>query len=243
MRDKIVNIVMWLVASLISLMALGILIGPTANNILGFFIVLVSAIMFTPLIQKVVRVKTKKELKPEIYLLTGCLLFLVGVTASIGNNEQIIETNEKIKTINEKNGLSGQDTDIHEFVGDNRLEEDAMKVKEVSQTESIAEDIVENVDIEQTEPVIENTTSGNKESIQSGVVSKSTDIDFATCMQQQNEMTAMLLSSGNYRVIPIVQTGFLSIVRFCTNDGSVLHTCSEEDGKMVVTMSPNQEGC
>lgn len=238
MRDKVISIIMWLVASLISLMALGILVGSSANNILGFLIVLLSAIMFTPLIQKVVRVKTKKEIKPEMYLLTGCLLFLAGVTVSIGNNEQIKVTNEKTRAMNEENGSSVQESNE-----DKQVDEDSMKVEEQSQPEPIAEDVVENINVEQSEPITGNTISDNEESIQSGVVSQSADVDFATCMQQQNEMTAMLLSSGNYRVIPIVQTGFLSIVRFCANDGSVLHTCSGEDRKMVVTMSPNQEGC
>lgn len=123
------------------------------------------------------------------------------------------------------------------------VEEDSMQVEEQSQPEPIAQDIVETVDVEQSEPVTDNNAGDKNGSVESGVVSQSADVDFAACMQQQNEMTAMLLSSGNYRVIPIVQTGFLSIVRFCANDGSVLHTCSGEDRKMVVTMSPNQEGC
>lgn len=236
MRNKIVNILMWLVASLISLIALSILFGPAANNVLGFLIVLLSAIMFTPLIQKIVKVTTKKEIKPEIYLLTGCLLLLAGFTISIGNNEQIKETNEKMRAIKEKNGSNKKDTD-------KQAEEDSMKVEEQSQPEPITQDIVETVDLEQSEPVIDSNTGDTDDTVESGVVSQSADVDFATCMQQQNEMTAMLLSSGNYRVIPIVQTGFLSIVRFCANDGSVLHTCSGEDRKMVVTMSPNQEGC
>lgn len=236
MRNKIVNILMWLVASLISLIALSILFGPAANNVLGFLIVLLSAIMFTPLIQKIVKVTTKKEIKPEIYLLTGCLLLLAGFTISIGNNEQIKETNEKMRAIKEKNGSNKKDTD-------KQAEEDSMKVEEPSEPEPITQDIVETVDVEQSEPVTDSNIGDTDDIVESGVVSQSADVDFATCMQQQNEMTAMLLSSGNYRVIPIVQTGFLSIVRFCANDGSVLHTCSAEDRKMVVTMSPNQEGC
>ena len=124
---------MWLLASVISLMALGILVGSSANNILGFLIVLLSAIMFTPLIQKAVRVKAKKEIKPEMYLLTGCLLLLAGATVSIGNNEQIKETNEKTRAMNEENGSSVQESDE-----DKQVDEDSMKVEEQSQPEPIA---------------------------------------------------------------------------------------------------------
>lgn len=124
-----------------------------------------------------------------------------------------------------------------------KTKEDNLKVEESNQPETMAEDIVENLDIEKHDTIAEKDISINDNSIQSGIVSKSTEVDFVTCLQQQSEMTGILLSSGNYRVIPIVQTGALSIVMFCANDGSVLHTCSKEDRKMVVTMSPNQEGC
>lgn len=140
MRDKVISVIMWLVASLIALMALGVLMGPFANNILGFLIVLLSAIMFTPLIQKVVRVKTKKEIKPEMYLLTGCLLFLAGLTVSIGDNEQIKETNEKIRAINEENGSREKNTDKQEPAEDEKVKEGEVKVEEISQPEPVVEE-------------------------------------------------------------------------------------------------------
>lgn len=77
----------------------------------------------------------------------------------------------------------------------------------------------------------------------STVESKSSEMDFPTCMLQQAEFSDAISSSGNYKVIPIVDTNVLSIVRLCANDGSVIHTCSAPDNKMVVTMSTNREGC
>lgn len=75
------------------------------------------------------------------------------------------------------------------------------------------------------------------------VNSKSSDMDFSICMLQQAEFSEAISSSGNYKVISIVDTNVLSIVRFCTNDGSVIHTCNALDKKMVVAMSTNREGC
>lgn len=75
------------------------------------------------------------------------------------------------------------------------------------------------------------------------VESKSAEMDFSTCMLQQAEFSDAISSSGNYRVIPIVDTSVLSIVRLCANDGSVIHTCSAPDNKVVITRSTNREGC
>lgn len=75
------------------------------------------------------------------------------------------------------------------------------------------------------------------------VESKSSDMDFSTCVMQQAAFSEAILSSGNYKVIPIVDTEILSMVKFCTNDDSVIHTCSAPDNKMVVTKSTNREGC
>lgn len=89
------------------------------------------------------------------------------------------------------------------------------------------------------EPVAEpeNLDEGNV------VESKSAEMDFASCMLQQAEFSDAISSSGNYKVIPIVDTNVLSIVRLCANDGSVIHTCSAPDNKVVITRSTNREGC
>jgi len=89
------------------------------------------------------------------------------------------------------------------------------------------------------EPVAEpeNLDGGNV------VESKSAEMDFASCLLQQTEFSDAISSSGNYKVIPIVDTNILSIVRLCANDGSVIHTCSAPDNKVVITRSTNREGC
>lgn len=74
-----------------------------------------------------------------------------------------------------------------------------------------------------------------------GVESNSVNMAFDDCIYLQNKMAEAILSSGNYNVISIVQTNAISMKRFCTNDGSVIHTCS--DGKSITTKSPNKDGC
>lgn len=142
MRDKIVNVIMWLVAAFISLMALSMLITPIANKAWAFLILASSAMMFMPPIQKIVRIKTKKDIKTQTYLLIGSILFLASFAVAIGNNEQIMETNEKIRAINEKNGLSEQETEKQELDEDIQVKEN-MKIEEPSQPEPIAEEIEE----------------------------------------------------------------------------------------------------
>ena len=195
-------------------------LGNTLRSISGW-IMLIGAVLITPFIRDFIEEDFGERVSRTIVNVTGGALSIIGligfvISISVLNKEEsaYLAANPEVVKV--------------------EVEEDSMKVEEQSEPEPITQDIVETVDVEQSEPVTDSNI---------GVVSQSADVDFATCMQQQNEMTAMLLSSGNYRVIPIVQTGFLSIVRFCANDGSVLHTCSGEDRKMVVTMSPNQEGC
>lgn len=75
------------------------------------------------------------------------------------------------------------------------------------------------------------------------VESKSAEMDFPTCMLQQAAFAEAILSSGNYKVIPIVDTELRSMVKFCTNDDSVIHTCSALDNTMVVAKSTDRVGC
>lgn len=79
--------------------------------------------------------------------------------------------------------------------------------------------------------------------VQSSVSSASEKMDFGTCVQKQNSVKNQIASSGNYNIIPVVQTSSLSIIRVCTNDGSVLLTCNAVDGNMIATESTNRDGC
>lgn len=78
---------------------------------------------------------------------------------------------------------------------------------------------------------------------QSGVSSTNDRMSFDACIQKQNSVKNQISSSGNYNIIPVVQTATLSIIRICTNDGSVIITCNAEDGNMITTQSNNKEGC
>jgi hypothetical protein len=68
----------------------------------------------------------------------------------------------------------------------------------------------------------------------SEVTSKSEYMSYGECL------TRISQASQDLGVAPIniVETNDLRVVRFVTSDGSVLVTCSREDGKMVITKSP-----
>lgn len=76
-----------------------------------------------------------------------------------------------------------------------------------------------------------------------GLETTTKEMDFDSCIALQSQFANELISSGNYKVVNIVDTDILSIKRMCTNDGSVLVTCSKPDNKMVLTKSPHQDGC
>lgn len=78
---------------------------------------------------------------------------------------------------------------------------------------------------------------------QSEVSSTNDRMSFDACIQKQNSVKDQISSSGNYNIIPVVQTATLSIIRICTNDGSVIITCNAEDGNMITTQSNNKDGC
>lgn len=227
---------LWLFAIVIIFTAIVAISGANGDSLgnnlrsVSGWLMLIGGVLLTPFIRDFIEEDFGERVSRTIVNVAGGALTIIGLAGfifsiSVLNREQAayLATNQEVIKVEIKEGN--------------------LKVEESSQPEPMAEDIVENSDIEKHDPIAENNISDNDNSVQSGVVSKSSEVDFATCLQQQNEMTRILLSSGNYRVIPIVQTGSLSIVRFCANDGSVLHTCSKEDRKMVVTMSPNQEGC
>jgi hypothetical protein len=240
-RENIKTIVLfllWLLAIVVIFTAIVAISGADSNSLgsnlrsVSGWVMLIGGILITPFIRDFIEEDFGERVSRTIVNVTGGALSIIGLVGFIFSISILNKEESAYLTAN---------PEVAEV--EVEVEADSMKVEEQSQPEPIAEDVVETVNVEQSEPVTNNNTINNDDSVQSGVVSQSADVDFAACMQQQNEMTAMLLSSGNYRVIPIVQNGFLSIVRFCANDGSVLHTCSGEDRKMVVTMSPNQEGC
>lgn len=68
-------------------------------------------------------------------------------------------------------------------------------------------------------------------------------MNYMECVQKQNSIKEDVLSSGNYNVIPITKTETLSVIRICTNDGSVLVTCNAVDQNIITTQSNNREGC
>lgn len=85
--------------------------------------------------------------------------------------------------------------------------------------------------IDQRKPEIENVE--HKEAIH--VSSSSQPASFEEC--KLNAQSVMSSVGSNYKTAVIVDTSLAYIVRICTNDGSVLVTCSSEDKKMVTTQS------
>lgn len=133
MRDKIINVIMWFVATFILLGSLPSLFETDNRNIWSFLILVSSAMMFMPPIQKLIRIKTKKEISLAKYLLVGFILFLVGVTISGGSSDQIKESNEQ-------NSLSEREAEKQEPAEDKKVKEDEVKVEEISQPEPVVEE-------------------------------------------------------------------------------------------------------
>lgn len=71
---------------------------------------------------------------------------------------------------------------------------------------------------------------------QESPVTKSVQVvDFEHCKQDAHSIYSQV--SDSYPAKVIVDTNVLYIVKFWTNDGTVMVSCSEPDGKKVVTSS------
>ena len=68
------------------------------------------------------------------------------------------------------------------------------------------------------------------------VKSTSTNMSFTECKKMA--LSSQLAVAGNYKTSVIINTSKEYMARICTNDGSVLLTCSARDGKLVTTTSP-----
>lgn len=88
------------------------------------------------------------------------------------------------------------------------------------------------------EKVKAETDKKTNENIKSG----STSMDFAECVKQQTAWSDFMNAKG-YKVVPIVINDQATIIRYCTDEGSVIITCSNPDQKRVVTQSPHMEDC
>lgn len=68
----------------------------------------------------------------------------------------------------------------------------------------------------------------------------SVSVSFDECIARR-ELVIAKLNVNPRDIVPIVNTGILTMTRVCTSDGSVLVSCSKPDSKMVITQSTN--GC
>lgn len=68
------------------------------------------------------------------------------------------------------------------------------------------------------------------------VKSTSTNMNFSECKKMA--LSSQLAVAGNYKTSVIINTSSEYVARICTNDGSVLLTCSARDRKLITTTSP-----
>ena len=68
------------------------------------------------------------------------------------------------------------------------------------------------------------------------VKSTSTNMSFTECKKMA--LSSQLAVAANYKTSVIINTSTEYVARICTNDGSVLLTCSARDGKLITTTSP-----
>lgn len=77
--------------------------------------------------------------------------------------------------------------------------------------------------------------SGSYPEQESPVTKSSELVSFDKCRQDTRSVYSQL--SGNYPAKEVVNTGVLYMVKLWTNDGAITVTCSEPDGKKVVTQA------
>lgn len=93
-----------------------------------------------------------------------------------------------------------------------------------------------------TEDKPKHTAEKKKKSTDTSLESTSSTMDFDTCLSAQNQWANEMQSIG-IKVVPITQSSVLSVMRFCTSDGTVILTCDKADNKQIITKSPHSNGC
>lgn len=77
--------------------------------------------------------------------------------------------------------------------------------------------------------------SGSYPEQESPITKSSESVPFDKCKQDTYSVYNQI--SGNYPAQEVVNSGVLYIVKLWTNDGAIMVSCSEPDGKKVVTQS------
>lgn len=77
--------------------------------------------------------------------------------------------------------------------------------------------------------------SGSYPEQESPVTKSSEFVSFEQCKQDTYSVYSQF--SGNYPAKEVVNTGVLYMVKLWTNDGAITVTCSEPDGKKIVTQA------
>ncbi|OSM95950.1 hypothetical protein AU509_12150 [Lonsdalea britannica] len=77
--------------------------------------------------------------------------------------------------------------------------------------------------------------SGQYPEQESPVTKSVENVDFKSCRNSTYGVYSQIL--GNYPAKEIVDTGILYVVKLWTNDGVITVSCSEPDGKKIVTQS------
>lgn len=69
------------------------------------------------------------------------------------------------------------------------------------------------------------------------------DMNLNNCMAMQTQLADSLKSSQNSKTVSLNDSPNLKIKKYCSENGSILVTCSGLDQKMIVTKSPISGGC
>lgn len=87
-----------------------------------------------------------------------------------------------------------------------------------------------------TKEQLNDMSAAGKYPEQESPVTKSVEnVSFTEC--KSNAQNVLNQISGNYPAKEIVNTGVLYVVKIWTNDGVITVSCSEPDGRKVVTQS------
>lgn len=77
--------------------------------------------------------------------------------------------------------------------------------------------------------------SGQYPEQESPVTKSSEVVDFDSCKENAHNIYSQVY--GSYPAKEIVNTSALYVVKLWTNDGAIVVSCSEPDGKKIVTQS------
>lgn len=85
-------------------------------------------------------------------------------------------------------------------------------------------------------------SSAQKMMSSSDVTHKTTPMEYDRCLAFQGILKTMFVRKG-YKVLSDTQTGSMSVLKYCLEDGTAIVTCNKDTKTMVETLTHNMSAC